>query len=125
MTVGPWRPILVHAYHSTIDDLRGTVDVKDDLGVHIGVSFRVNGNTSGLKASSSLLSKDGKVLLESVTLLNASEGSASFDAKPGELELWYPVGYGRQYLHTLQVKITDEVSSCTRLSITTCFAEQP
>lgn len=114
MTVGPWRPITLHAFGSTIDDLRATVDVKEDFSVNFDVSFGVKGSTDSLKAVTTLLSDDGKELLESTASLNGSRGTASFEAKSGELELWYPVGYGTQTLYTLQVKILDEVSAYIR-----------
>lgn len=108
MTVGPWRPISIHAYESRLADLRAIVDVKEDLSVQTNISFQVEGSVSGLKAEYSLLSQDGKEVLGDSAALSEGKGESAFAAKPGALDLWYPVGYGKQALYTLQVSLYDE-----------------
>lgn len=109
MTVGPWRAIQLRAYSSSIEELRGSINVKEDLSVDINTSFSIKGSVNQIKASCELLSIDGKVLFETSATPNGARGDALFTAKPGELELWYPVGYGKQTLYTLRVTISEEV----------------
>lgn len=109
MTVGPWRPISLHAYTSHVKDLRAVIDVKEDLSIRVDVSFEINGPSTGLKASYALLSADKKPLFSDAVSLASGNGHAFFEAKSGVYDLWYPIGYGKQSLYVLQAKLTDEV----------------
>ncbi|KAI5124966.1 hypothetical protein M0805_007392 [Coniferiporia weirii] len=108
MTVGPWRPITLHTYSSRIGDVRAIIDVKEDFSVRADVSFEVEGNTNGLKASYTLLAEGEKTIRGDSVILNNGKGKTSFEGKPGDFDLWYPVGYGKQPLYNLQVSIFDE-----------------
>ena len=109
MTVGPWRKIMIHAYSSSVKDLRASINVKDDLSVKINITFDIGGAATGLTAKASLLSTDGKQLLASDVNINGARGSVSFAAKAGELDLWFPVGYGKQPLYIIQLELMDQV----------------
>ena len=111
MTSGPWKPISVHAYSTRIADLRTVVDVKEDLGLRTDISFGLEGDSNGLTASYSLLDTNGNTLLSDTVSIKDGKGAAFFEGKPGIFELWYPVGYGKQALHSVVLSISDEVSS--------------
>lgn len=111
MTVGPWRPVSLQVYQSRIDELRTKIEVKEDLSVYMNVSFRVVGETAGLSATCLISAEGGKEVASKTIALSGSTGEVVFEGKPGEFNLWYPVGYGQQNLHTVRVTICDEVRS--------------
>lgn len=110
MTVGPWKPISVHAYTTRIADLRSVIDVKDDLSVHAEISLELEGTSNGLTAKYAILDSDGKLVHSDSIDVEGSKGAASFEGKAGVYDLWYPVGYGKQALYTIQITVIDEVS---------------
>ena len=112
MTVGPWKPIYLHTYTHRITDFRIKTTISSDKGVDVAVDIDV----------SSPLVSSGKGELE-VILLHPDNtnhiGShttglrdvgvhVSWNTRPGELDLWWPVGYGQQVLHTVEIKLRDE-----------------
>lgn len=109
MTAGPWRPVFIQAYEARIDDLRAIIDVKEDLSIRTDVSFKIKGSASGLKAKYSLLSTDGKSVLSDDVAVSDGEGKAFFEGDSSLLDLWYPTGYGKQALYTIQITVSDEV----------------
>lgn len=115
MTVGPWKPVYLHTYASRITDLRVTSEVLKTNAINITVDLAATlptvSSSSGkrLRADVSLLHPDGSLKLDSKSAPFAeSEGGKvklSWSANPGDLELWWPVGYGEQPLYTVQVKL--------------------
>ncbi|THH11707.1 hypothetical protein EW145_g452 [Phellinidium pouzarii] len=108
MTIGPWRSISMHAYNSHIADIRAVVNVKEDLSVRADLTFKAKGVATGLKANYALLTADRKKILSDSVALKDGEGKTFFEGKPGVFDLWYPVGYGKQPLYTIEVTIFDE-----------------
>lgn len=121
MTVGPWKPISVHAYTARIADLRSVIDVKEDLSVHATVSFEIEGVTDSLTATFDLLDANGKKVRGDTVVIQGSNGTVSFEGKPGTFDLWYPVGYGKQALYTIQVTVVDEVGFVISTTYEACL----
>ena len=112
MTAGPWKPIKVHHYDARLTDVFAKVNVDTNLAAKINVSFSVS-ESSPLEASVSLETLDGASIISSQSIRSVEgAGEAKFSFKPGELELWYPIGYGKQHRYTVQVQIKNAVGWC-------------
>jgi beta-mannosidase len=108
VTVGPWRPINLHTYASTITDLRVVSAVAEDLSVTVDVTFAVSSSAHVLTTIVSLLEPGGAAITPASS--NPEDGPhVRFAFTPGEVELWYPVGYGKQPLYTVIVTTHDQV----------------
>ena len=110
MTVGPWKPIYLHTYTHRITDLRITSNVGEDLSVTGQVTFAVDKSAEvGFKVTANIKAASGAQLV--ALELNADTGKLEFSLKPEEVELWYPIGYGKQALHTLTLVLKDKVQT--------------
>ncbi|KAG8986593.1 hypothetical protein FRB90_003901, partial [Tulasnella sp. 427] len=107
LTTGPWKPVYLEAYNVRIDDLRISTKVDEYLAAVIDVTVALSSDVSA-KASVVLKDASGKALKTSDIDISNGKGSTSFEAKAGELELWWPVGYGKQVLHAVDVQVADE-----------------
>lgn len=111
MTVGPWRPVSVQAYTTRITDLRALPVVTDDH-VELEVKLELSDPLPGAKASVTLKGPDNEVVIgQNGVDVSTGKGTASFKFSKGVLELWYPVGYGKQPLYNVEVNITGSVST--------------
>lgn len=109
MTAGPWRPIYLHTYQSRITDLRASSSVGSDLDADLDVSISVATDVASL-AEVILKSPSGSVVVGQKQIkLGTSPVRARFHFAKGEVDLWYPIGYGKQPIYQVQVNITDEV----------------
>jgi beta-mannosidase len=113
MTMGPWRPISLHTYKARVTDLRVQTDVSETLDTTISVSVVVSYPTG--TASISLKDQHGTIVHNVHLPVRNGEVLTQFKGAKGEFDLWYPVGYGKQPIYTLEVTIYDEVSGlCVR-----------
>jgi len=109
MTVGPWKPIVLHAYQNRISDVDVRSQVSQSLAVKLTVDLAFSEKGTGfasfvLKAPSGSIEASGNQVLT-----DAGHCEVAFDWEPGKLDLWYPVGYGAQPMYTMETKLTDEV----------------
>lgn len=110
MTVGPWKPIKLETYRNRITDLDIRSDVSETLEVGLSANFAFFENTQD-SVSFSLRNPDGTVEVTSNNVsIDASLAGVNFEWKAGQLQLWYPVGYGAQPLYTVEVQLRDPVS---------------
>ena len=109
MTVGPWRPISLEIYGTRVTDLRTTTSVGEDFSVKLDVSLTLSERVPS-HVTVSLKSLDGRTILAE-SGLHSDDGSAEahFSFGPGVLNLWYPVGYGKQALYSVEVQVSDKV----------------
>jgi beta-mannosidase len=108
MTCGPWRPISLHTYTVRITDLRVQTHVSESLDADIKVSLHVSSLTGWMSVT--IRDKTGQVVREADSLIiNDGKAEVEFEGAKGEFELWYPVGYGKQPMYSVQVQVTDEV----------------
>jgi beta-mannosidase len=109
MTVGPWKPIGLHTYNTKIVDIDVRSKISERLDVDLTVDFSLSTLTSGL-ASVTLRDSLGVQVAEENNMKATLEPlRAEFTFSAGFLDLWYPVGYGKQPLYTVEVKLADEV----------------
>lgn len=109
MTVGPWKPISLHFYESRIVDLDVRSQVSEALDVKVTVDLTFSETTPGL-ASFILKAPDGSVVATKNDIPTENgHTKVPFDFEPGKLDLWYPVGYGKQPLYTVEVELANQV----------------
>lgn len=110
MTVGPWRPVSIHSYTTRIADLRALPVVADDYSVELEVQLELSDPVPGATANVSFKGTDGKLVIgESGLDVSSGKGVVQFKFSKGVLELWYPIGYGKQPQYTVDVEILDGV----------------
>lgn len=110
MTVGPWKPISLETYQLRISDvdIRSTVSPSLDAKVDVTVSLSAAGPAV---ASVQIKGPDGALLLgQDLIKITEPPVKAQFALSAGTFELWYPVGYGKQPIYTVEITIADEVS---------------
>ena len=118
MTVGPWKPIRLETYTNRILDLDVRSEVSEDLLVSLSVEASFSDKENYETAAFTLKGPDGSVKLnrDKVALLPAEAGSPNlklgFKFEKGDVELWYPVGYGAQPIYTVEVELYDAVCCC-------------
>ncbi|KAJ9117501.1 hypothetical protein QFC22_004351 [Naganishia vaughanmartiniae] len=111
MTVGPWKDILLEAYTARVDSNRIDVSLAEPFNAPTVKSiFEVYGDAKDLTADIRLLNKDGHLVKEQTGVaLETKDGFATgqveWSFKPGEVEIWWPVGHGDQPLYTIDVSL--------------------
>lgn len=113
MTVGPWKAIRLHTYDVSVQDVDIRSAVSPELDVNLTVTVNVQSDPSqitnySLKAT--LKNPDGTVRLEgaNVRFSDSASAQSEFHLSSSEsLELWYPVGYGKQPIYSVEVEVSD------------------
>lgn len=109
MTVGPWKPITLQTYQNRITDVEIRNEVSEALDVKLSATLAFSEKAPGF-ASFTLLNPDGTVEASSNKIsVGSGRAKVDFEWKAGQLQLWYPVGYGSQPLYTVEVKLLNEV----------------
>ncbi|KZP32901.1 glycoside hydrolase family 2 protein [Athelia psychrophila] len=108
MTVGPWKPITLHVYQAFIADVDIRSKVSERLDVNLTVDFTLSSPSSG--AASVIVKNAAGVQVAEETNMRGESGRyrTEFVFTAGSVDLWYPVGYGKQPIYTVEVKIADE-----------------
>jgi beta-mannosidase len=86
--------------------------VDEGLGANLIVRIALSPReTSGI--AEVLLKDPSGAIVTSRSSIEVKGGAAlaAFNFVKGEVELWYPVGYGEQPLYDVQVKVFDDVRS--------------
>jgi beta-mannosidase len=112
LTVGPWRPIYLHSYHTSISDLHISALVKESLDADLIVRIALSPPETWTTVEVALKDPESSTIT-SQSNINVNNGAARivFHFENGEVKLWYPVGYGEQPLYEVQVRIYDDVRS--------------
>ncbi|EAU84749.2 beta-mannosidase [Coprinopsis cinerea okayama7 len=107
MTVGPWKPIYLQTYSSRIEEIDVRTVVSEDLAVQFSATVGISDPASFAGSVQLELRKPNGEVQHSQSLQISESGRTVHTSSfaPGELELWYPVGYGAQPLYTVEVKI--------------------
>jgi len=107
--MGPWKPVSLQTYTARITDLRISTDVSEAFDVKIKVSVQ----SSAASGKAEILLKDpkGNVVQKVDSTLTAGKTTAEFKGAKDDFELWYPVGYGKQPIYSVEVHISDDVST--------------
>ncbi|KAG5646603.1 hypothetical protein DXG03_002907 [Asterophora parasitica] len=103
-------PISLQFYKNRIVDLDVRSDVSEARDVKLSAKFTFSEKAPGF-ASFALKAPDGSIKA-SATKIPSDVGHANvaFEFEAGKLDLWYPVGYGKQPLYTVETELSDEVS---------------
>jgi beta-mannosidase len=111
MTVGPWKPINLHTYDLHLADVDVRSIVSEALSdVKVTVDLSLSEKSSG-SASVTLRNPQGAVVHTEKNLdIESGHARAELEFSSGELELWYPVHYGKQPLYTVEIVVSDAVS---------------
>jgi beta-mannosidase len=124
LTVGPWRPVSLHTYHIRISDLYISAQVDESLKTDLTV--RITHSPSEASGFAEILLKDpaGQVVTSQTNIpLNGGFARAAFHFKKGDIQLWYPVGYGEQPLYDVEVKVMNDVRHSLEGNDVAVFAE--
>jgi len=118
MTVGPWKPVALHAYDICIMDIDIRCRVSEILDAEAIVNVELSENVHG-SISVTLSDVNGTVVrCHEGTTLESGRTHTQFTFIPGEMDLWYPVHYGKQPLYTVEVQVKDAVGySLDRVSL--------
>jgi beta-mannosidase len=109
MTIGPWRPISLHTYQTRIDDLYIRSKVGPSLDSSLSVDFTLL-HEATCTSSVALLDADGNRVIDGSNLtITNGRARAEFSFSAGTIDLWYPVGYGKQPLYTVEIQVADQV----------------
>ncbi|KAI0263626.1 beta-mannosidase [Gloeopeniophorella convolvens] len=105
LDVGPWRPVHLHTYHTRIADLWAAARVNAQLEPVLSVKF-----TLDAPGAARVLVKDaaGTAVRGQRDFARGNAGEVQFAFGEDEVELWYPVGYGKQPLYTIEVQAVDD-----------------
>lgn len=113
MTVGPWKPIRLHAYTTRISDLHIKSLLSETLdSVKFDISLVASGTlpSTPLKARIDIQKFDGSKLashgrVDEIEVDATGRGSLVLELGKEEIELWWPLGYGAQPLYTFEVTL--------------------
>lgn len=117
MTVGPWKPITLEAYTTRIAEVDVRADVSGNLDAKLSAAITLTSSFTGV-IDVQVKSPAGDVVVSERLNVNDSKG-ANFEKSfaGGEVELWYPVGYGKQPLYSLNLSLLDQVSQPMTLPV--------
>lgn len=110
MTVGPWKPICLHAYTARISDfhVKSTVSPSlDTISVDLSLSLVPSTPSDDSKATVTIKKPDGSVLGTHDVPISSSTGTLKLEYKKGDVDLWWPVGYGAQPMYTFNVEVSE------------------
>ncbi|KAI0824742.1 glycoside hydrolase family 2 protein [Trametes gibbosa] len=108
MTVGPWKPIRLETYSTRISD----VDIRERLDaqlttVAIDISFELSKSGRYFSAVH-IYDSEGDMIIGQGNIPITSERAEAHFKLSGNLDLWYPVGYGKQPMYSAEIKISDK-----------------
>ena len=116
MTCGPYRPISLITYTARIEsaNTRASVSVAPALSPALKVDLAITGDLASVRKAEVTL-KDWRgnlVRAEEVQLAGAADlkDIINWDLAD-KVQLWWPVGYGRQRLYTVDIYLMGEVSA--------------
>ena len=112
MTVGPWRPVCFHTYDIRIAEVWANAIVSEKLEPRLDLSFELAGDEfTGIVRV--FVRGPNKVSIKEIgdVKVTGSNGSTTYTFGDDEVELWYPIGYGKQPMYEIEVAAIDDVSA--------------
>jgi beta-mannosidase len=109
MTVGPWKPISLEMYHVRIIDLDIRTNISESLDVNVGIRCHLSSKIPGFAVVVLRDQNSGGVISGDSLPTDTGHIHTKFHFAPGEVDLWFPVGYGKQPIYTIEVQISDAV----------------
>jgi len=114
MTVGPWRPIRFHTYEVRIAEMWANAIVSEKLEPRVDLSFDLAGDqfAGTIQVSVSVRGPNNGSIKEAEAVnVAGGKGSVIYTFDDDEIQLWYPIGYGKQPLYEIEVVAIDDVST--------------
>ncbi|KAI0307144.1 glycoside hydrolase family 2 protein [Multifurca ochricompacta] len=109
LTVGPWRPIYLHTYHTRISNLHISAQVDEDFETDLIVRFAPSSPSASGTAEVLLKDPSGSIVARQGNVrISPGVTQAFFHFEKGAVKLWYPIGYGEQPLYDVQVKVFND-----------------
>lgn len=109
MTVGPWKPIALEIYSTRISDIDIRSEVSEGLAVRLFAKIYTS-TISVTKGKFILKSTSGATISEKgFTTGETGQAELTINYPSGSLDLWYPIGYGKQPLYIVEVQLASEV----------------
>lgn len=109
MTVGPWKPIALHSYRTSITEVDIRSNVSELLDVNLTVDIHLSAPTPSVASVVVKNAAGVQIAEEKNAQTKSGRSGAKFDFAVGSVDLWYPVGYGKQPIYTVEVTIRDQV----------------
>jgi len=107
ITCGPWRETRLEIYEARLTDLRVDYEVASDLkSVKGSISAFVEGS-AGKMVEISAWMNDGSAMVFKGTADVDDEGLAKVDFHVNDPSLWYPHGYGKQFLYDVRATVSN------------------
>ena len=111
MTAGPWKPIRLETYATRIADLDVRARVDAALGAVVDVAFALS-RAGAHTASVALRDAEGRLVAGQTNVaVGDARAEAHFKLSAGAVELWFPVGYGKQPLYAVELVVADEAGN--------------
>ena len=113
MTCGPYKPVRLELYNSTIEDFYVTLKLTDLSDVQLELNLTVD-SINEVDAKIDIYSPDGD-LVATDKLANITSGTSVTKLKLSQPQLWFPHTVGKPALHTFKVELTNKVGVITQL----------
>ncbi|KAH9849972.1 glycoside hydrolase family 2 protein [Lenzites betulinus] len=108
MTTGPWKPIRLETYSTRISDLDIRERVNEQLASTVDISFELS-QSGPYVAAVHIIDAEGKMVIGQTNVpVRGERAEAHFKLSAGVVDLWYPVGYGKQPIYSVEIKILDK-----------------
>lgn len=108
MTTGPWKPIYLHTYGAKIEEVDIRVDVSESLEVNLSASAVTSDGFNG-DVRFTLFGPNSEICRKEAVSCQGKSSALFVQAfSAGELQLWYPVGYGTQPMYTVVAELLDK-----------------
>jgi beta-mannosidase len=108
MTIGPWKPVYLEFYEAHVTDLDIRSNIKENLDITITVEIGTCGDAK--QASFVLKNTQGQIVYSADNIkLSDDHGKLGFELRAGQVELWYPIGYGGQPIYYAEVVLSGKV----------------
>ena len=116
LTVGPYRPISLVKYTARILDFNPRAVISESLLPSLSISLAVRGAVKSVSnVNIALRTLSGIVKEQTINAshlfpqADASVELISWSFEKGEVQLWWPTGYGTQQLYEVEVTLLGEV----------------
>lgn len=106
MTTGPWKPIRLETYAARLTDVDVRINVTEEMQAFVDVAFSVS-TPDPVVATIQIKSPTGSLVVGISEHTVQGQYKANFKLSRGAYEPWYPIGYGKQPIYSVEVLIAD------------------
>jgi beta-mannosidase len=101
-------PVRLETYAARFEDIRidSSLDIEGDRSARLTGAFTIDGQDSKFTVNARLEDAQGQVIrAEEVQ----AQTGLSWDLAAGDVDIWWPFGYGSQPLYTLHLELVAKV----------------